>query len=94
MELKKFESCNSAEDFFAAHGYNRAFLTIIDLLQDEYKQFYLSRGQKSTYEKALEKFIQFWNEILENNNSTKPTLKDYKVSYVLIRYLIDELKNA
>jgi hypothetical protein len=94
MELKKFESYNSAENFFAAHGYNRAFLAIIDLLQDEYKQFYLSRRQKSTYEKALEKFVQFWNEILENNDNTKPKLKDYKVSYVLIRYLIDELKNA
>ena len=83
-ELKKLEATQEAKEYFLEIGYDIPFWEIVEIIRNQYN--------KSTKEKAIETFIQIWNNLLDKKEPERLTLKAYKIETILIDYLIWEIK--
>jgi hypothetical protein len=83
MRLIEFKNIEEAERFFSEVGYATQFSKILEIIKMEWND----------ETKMAESFLVYWNSRLADT-PCRPSFKDYTVGFILVMYLINELREV
>jgi hypothetical protein len=83
MRLIEFKDVGEAERFFSEVGYATQFSKILEIIKMEW----------NSETKMAESFLVYWNSRIMNT-PCRPSLQDYTIGYILVMYLINELREV